>query len=228
MSLMAVVDRQSIPAMLLKNEDEREIDFRVAIAPLRSFSLIQSKMSQTSFEVHRLVHLAVQRWLRHEKTWLAYQAKAFSIVTRVFDPRDWKTCETLYPHAQVLASQPFRNRGCKAQTDYASLLQQMAGYISTRHGNYRLTHTYYTTALEILEGTLSPRSPKAIVARLLLTSSLSDKGDDADALELGRGVVAESEEVFGPEDSRTFGAKMFVANLLLNLHAFQEAETLYR
>lgn len=228
MSLMAVMDRQSIPEMLLKNDDERETDFKISIAPLRSFSLIQSEMSQTSFEVHRLVHLAVQQWLRHEKTWFAYQAKAFNIVSRVFDLRDWKTCETLYPHAQVLASQPFRNHGYKAQTDYASLLHSTAHYIRNRHGNHRLAHTYCTTALEIQEGVLGPRSPDAVVTRLTLAFLLSDLGDDAGSLELCRRVVAESKEVFGLEDLRTLHAKTFIADRLRDLQAFHEAETLYR
>lgn len=210
------------------NDDERETDFKISIAPLRSFSLIQSEMSQTSFEVHRLVHLAVQQWLRHEKTWFAYQAKAFNIVSRVFDLRDWKTCETLYPHAQVLASQPFRNHGYKAQTDYASLLHSTAHYIRNRHGNHRLAYTYCTTALEVQEGVLGPRSPDAVVTRMTLAFLLSDLGDDAGSLELCRRVVAESKEVFGLEDLRTLHAKTFIADRLRDLQAFHEAETLYR
>lgn len=227
MSIMAVVDRQSIPEILLRRYEERETDIKIDIAPLKAFSLIQSETSQTSFEVHRLVHFAVQQWLKHKGTRLAYQEKALSTIARAFDWDERKACEALYPHAQTLVSQSFRGLGAEAQTNFVMLLESMIVYLQDCRGNYRLAHLHATTALEVRESIGGPRSPEAISTRRLLGGGLCNLGDYADALEVLQRVVMESEEVFGPGDKKTFLAKYFMAWSLNKLGRFQEPKTLY-
>jgi hypothetical protein len=63
LSLIAVLDRQGIPRMLLRRDGEREVEFTTAIGTLKAFSLVTAEKGGASFEIARLVQVSTQKWL---------------------------------------------------------------------------------------------------------------------------------------------------------------------
>ena len=66
LAVMSVFDRHGIPQYVLQNEDEDALEFERRLAPLEEFSLITLDDSGQSFQMHRLVQMAIILWLeRH-------------------------------------------------------------------------------------------------------------------------------------------------------------------
>lgn len=105
LSFMAFLDRSGIPRTLLKRENVRNIDFVSAMGALQAFSFIGAEKGGATFEMHRLVQLSMQRWLRKSRTkWQNEVLKVLSETFPVGDYSNWKECETLSPHAQMAIS----------------------------------------------------------------------------------------------------------------------------
>ena len=62
LSLMTLLDRQSIPRLLLQ-EDDGNLTFWNTINSLLDFSLANMDSSRTLFNLHHLVQIATQKWL---------------------------------------------------------------------------------------------------------------------------------------------------------------------
>ena len=88
LSVMAVLDRQSIPDTLLHRSDQGKVDFDTAISTLKSFSLIvcRSVESELPFSVYRLVQIATQRWLENVNFLPGWQEKALIAISRSCPP----------------------------------------------------------------------------------------------------------------------------------------------
>jgi hypothetical protein len=73
LSLMSVLDKQSVPARLLQDKEESPVVFDKALGTLKNFSLIQEEKTQNTYGIHRLVQLSTQWWLEQEKTLVTWQ-----------------------------------------------------------------------------------------------------------------------------------------------------------
>lgn len=60
LSLMSYFDRQGIPKSLLPVEDYDPVDFAEAVGILEAYSLIVTMHEATSYDIHRLVQLAIR------------------------------------------------------------------------------------------------------------------------------------------------------------------------
>ncbi|CUS12160.1 unnamed protein product [Tuber aestivum] len=109
--LMAVFDRQNIPAELLNQSCLERIDgpmeFRLAIGRLLGFSLVTTvnREDQAFYELHRLVQLSLQVYLPTEEL-DQLRATALGMILR-FLPQDenkWRDVDRTYiPHALAVA-----------------------------------------------------------------------------------------------------------------------------
>jgi hypothetical protein len=66
LSLICVLDRQDIPKSLLRRKDERSIKFTTALRTLQAFSLVTAEKTSENLEIHRLVQLSTQKWLKNK------------------------------------------------------------------------------------------------------------------------------------------------------------------
>ncbi|KAK2612316.1 hypothetical protein QQS21_001742 [Conoideocrella luteorostrata] len=181
LSLMSFCDRQGIPDMLLRSQDERThgydtkdsqdraysaeedennniIDdgestsdeaksscdsdstevhsnyssndrFESDIVMLRDFSFIIANDDKKSFEMHRLVQLAMLEWLRaHE----VYEEWRHRFLVRLCEElpggeyENWTECQVLFPHAQLVAAQ--RPVSKESMKEWATVLYKAAWY----------------------------------------------------------------------------------------------------
>jgi hypothetical protein len=129
LSLMAMLDRQGIPEFLLNVPYPNSLDLEDALGPLDEFSLITIEKGGKSFSMHRLVQLATRKWVTRYSDSKRWWGKAIRVVSKAFPNgsyRNWKTCETLSPHAlQVLT---YRLESSRSMLDRASLLYNTAWY----------------------------------------------------------------------------------------------------
>lgn len=142
LSLMSVLDRNAIPKGLLVEDNERAIDFTRALGTLQAFSLIIAEKNGT-FALHRLVQLSMQKFLQDEGTDTHWQEKALNAMTKHFPPGDfdnWKTCESLSSHAQIVIAYDFGSDDCLLQR---ATIQENLARFDGRKSRYALAQQRY-------------------------------------------------------------------------------------
>lgn len=129
LSLMAVLDPQGVPKVLLERMDERRTEFIAAIGTLQSFSLITVDKDKRNYKMHHLIQVAMEQWLGAEGLLTSTQREALQSVQKVYPTgriKSWQTCELLYPHAQVVAKYDLQDHSSRLTR--ADLLSKLANY----------------------------------------------------------------------------------------------------
>jgi hypothetical protein len=67
MAFIACIKEQDIPLDLLPPASE--IDRIEALGTLKAFGFLRERLSGVSYDMHRLVHVAMQNWLKHKDKW---------------------------------------------------------------------------------------------------------------------------------------------------------------
>ena len=166
LSFMSVLDRQGIPRMLLRGEDEDDLDFEKRLDALIAFSLITSDENNQNFQIHRLVQVAVQSWLKRDRTLDRFKRQALNVIVKNFPAtpwRFWETWEDLLPHANTALT--YANPDRKMQLLHAKLSENIVKYYSV-HGKYDLSVALSNRVFEIyldLLGEADDRTAHALV-----------------------------------------------------------------
>ncbi|OBT57821.1 hypothetical protein VE04_01878 [Pseudogymnoascus sp. 24MN13] len=101
MAFISCVKEQDIPRNLLPPASEFEKS--EALGTLKAFGFVKERHSRASYDMHRLVHTAMQNWLKLKDEWRSWNEKTLRQITNVFPwpqhtNRDvWMLC---LPHAQ--------------------------------------------------------------------------------------------------------------------------------
>ncbi|KAM5464486.1 hypothetical protein MauCBS54593_007001 [Microsporum audouinii] len=168
LALMCFFDRQGIPDHVLKsqgikgettphNKEEsntpgllaRDESFENDIRTLISYCFISTGADPKLFDMHTLVQLATQEWLRDNGSFESWQEK---FVTRLWlrfpeaKYKNWGRCQQLYPH--VKSAMGHKPRGGEPLRWWAGLLS-MAAIYAVKRGNMADGGTMFTTALEV-------------------------------------------------------------------------------
>lgn len=119
LSLIAMLDRQSIQKSLLKLPE-----VTTSLHVLQSFNLVTSRAGSHSFQIHRLVQRFVQLALQRENTLQKWQAIALACVSKDYPTEigvaEWPVCDALAPHVHVLTGYNYET--VEARLDLAHLL----------------------------------------------------------------------------------------------------------
>ena len=161
LSLMSFFDRQGIPEALLHNRtklgngqqdqrrhsrnsdtdsDDNEDDesqssvsdeFEDDILVLRNFSFIFANADTATFEMHRLVQLAMRKWLEANGQLEKWKQQFIRNLCAKFPTgkfENWVTCQALFPHAKSAAVQRPEEQNSRSLLKWASLLYKAAWY----------------------------------------------------------------------------------------------------
>ncbi|KAG9239765.1 P-loop containing nucleoside triphosphate hydrolase protein [Amylocarpus encephaloides] len=228
LSLMAMLDRQGIPEFLLNVQYPSLLDLEDALGSLHEFSLITIEKGGKTFGMHRLVQLATRKWVEKYGDNKRWWGEAIKVVSKAFPDgsySNWKTCETLSPHAlQVLA---YRLESRKSMLDRASLLHNMAWY-NWIQGRYEVANAESQESLAIREQYLQYDDGTILASRSMLASVLSSQGKYADAEALNRQTLAIREEVLGKTHPSTLTTMSNLADVLSSQGKYAGAEVLNR
>ena len=228
LSFMTMLDRQGIPDFLLSAYYPDALDLEAALSPLEEFSLISVGKGGTSFEIHRLVQLAIRKWLEKYQEAKRWQGKAVEVVSNAFpngDYSNWEMCETLWPHAQeVLRSKFISDVSYLAQ---AVLLYHMAWY-SWLQGRYVLARAQSQESLDIREQLLECNDIRIFESVVLLGSVLRYQGKYDEAETMIRRALAGYEAALGTVHPDTLVTVGNLAAVLRSQGKYNEAEAMDR
>lgn len=236
LSLMSVFDRQGIPQFLLQGENEDDLQFERRLAPLEEFGLITLEGGGRSFQIHRLVQIAIRSWLEQHREidrWKQYAAELLEKVVRRDDyrsPKSWKTWEILLPHSEVVVDYVSHNPN--GQQLYASILSKTARYLIER-GKYAAARKICQRALEI-HITLFGEGDIAVARSILLLAILnqSDRAAELNEIEaMRRRALAIFVRVQGKDSEESKSARSDLGLALLetdNEKKIEEATEIFR
>ena len=220
LSLMSVFDRQGIPRYLLQDKDEHELEFERRLGPLEEFSLIGFEDGGESFQMHRLVQMAIRAWLeRHAKIdkWKQNAAKLILKRQPSQDYQFWKTWESLLPHTEVVLS--YLSPNPESQILHADILNSTAWYLRER-GKYHIAIERCQRALKIQTDLLGEDDVRTAVSLRLLAQLKRRSGYDLileiDEIEaMNRRALDIFERVGGNENIDSMNARNDLALTLL-------------
>ena len=229
LSIMSVVDRQGIPRNLLQNMDEDDLDFERRLAPLDDFSLITLDETRQSFQMHRLVQMAIISWLERHGEIDRWKENAAVLIVRSLPDSSfecWKTWESLLPHAEIALKYHFPNS--ESQLLHARILGSTAYYLLER-GGYDAATERCQRALNLLVEILGEDDSESVDCLMLLATlkrvgGRSSVSDIYEAEVLSRRALAILERKQVEDSNEWFNAKNELALALLDSHNDKKSE----
>jgi hypothetical protein len=239
MAFISCINDQDIPRDLLPPAPQ--LQKAEAIGTLKAFGFIKERLSGESYDMHRLVHIAMQSWLnlndelksRNEKQPQAqkktekYRALALKSVADAFtveEDEHQELYQQLLPHAETILAHKFV--GSTDQKYKAKLLHNAAWYVSEQ-GDFRSAEKWMIEAVEIRTEEMGEVDSETLKSMQQLSVAYSDMGKAKEAAELQKRVVRTiSEKNNGKEDSDSLDAMALLAIMYSDLGMWSEAEEL--
>jgi len=131
LSLMAVLDGQGIPEMLLSKNAENQTEFTDSVGTLKAFSFISEETGGATFIIHHLVQVSTRKWLDIHGEMAKWQGMALNVVTNCFpfdsdDVEKWTACEALLSHVKVVLQYTYTSSECLLKK--AEMLNKVSFY----------------------------------------------------------------------------------------------------
>lgn len=226
LSLMAFLDRNGIPKTLLQRDNIRNIDFVSALGTLQNFSLIGAQRGGADFEMHRLVQLSLQRWLRGSRE--KWQCEVIAVLSQRFPVGDyvnWKECEKLSPHAQTVLA--YTDASEQGTLQRAQILYNLARF-DGEQSRYQMAEQRFAEAVKMRQEVLGVDNPETLKSMSYLGEVLFREGKYSEAGSVLRTVIAENTKRLGPEAEETLYNTGSLAEVVQGEGKFSEAEELFR
>lgn len=254
LSLMSFFDRQGIPDTLLQSETEtkgtlgqyansksdendagdtesaslqNEIDkFEDDICMLRDYSMVSVNADGKNFEMHRLVQLAIQEWLKAHtqlEIWKEHFIRRLDskFPTPIFE--NWKECQLLFAHVQcAVAQRPYTEASL---SKWASLLHKAASFAWST-GDFINSERMAKSAINARKNLLGPESEETLSSSDILGLAYRLGGQWKKAEELQVQVMETRKRVLGLEHPRTLTSLSNLASTYRNQGRWKEAEEL--
>jgi tetratricopeptide (TPR) repeat protein len=229
LSLMSMLDKQSIPRRLLHDGEESPVLVDKALGTLKNFSLIQEEKTHQTYGIHRLVQLSTHWWLEQQKTLITWQERALDVVLThcpsSVDVEDWGAWESISPHITVVQQYHFEQQERKLQ--YANITSRIGGYYQAV-GRYEMALKMLEGALAVRWALLGEEHPSTLDSMHNLASVLDDQGKYEEAGAMYRQTMELREIVSGKEHQSTLGCMNDLAIVLDNQGKYEEAEIMHR
>ncbi|KAG9244048.1 hypothetical protein BJ878DRAFT_567920 [Calycina marina] len=203
LSLMSFFDPQGIPEVLLRSRDREsqhdgkdnddDDDGRSDINARHSDSDEDGSQSSgndgfeaDTFEMHGLVQLATQQWLKagkQQERWNQQFVKNLNAEFPSGEFENWESCQGLFPHAQSAAAQ--RPKKKESLEDWASVLYKAAWY-ALRMGNGVEAERMSVQVMKVRKKIFGEEHSDTLHAMGIVGMSyrLNGQWDDAEKLEL--------------------------------------------
>jgi tetratricopeptide (TPR) repeat protein len=227
MAFISCIKEQDIPRDLLPPASE--FDKTEALGTLQAFGFIRARLSGASYDMHRLVHIAMQNWLKLKDEWKGWSEKTLEEIVNVFPlpQHENRAVWMMYlPHAKC-AIASFEQSFGEAKDLPWSLLHNL-GCCCQLQGKYAEAEAMHRQTLQLKETVLGKEHPDTLMSMNNLAESLRQQGKYADAEAMHRQTLQLKETVLGKDHPRTLMSMMNLANSLLQQGKFVEAEVMHR
>ncbi|MCJ1231813.1 hypothetical protein MMC12_008492, partial [Toensbergia leucococca] len=227
LSLARVFDQQGIPKFLFYKDNDC-LDFKDALAPLDYFALITFEADDECFGMHRLVQLAMRKWLHIHGETIKWEEKAVTLLSESFpsgDHQNWKICIALLPHAEVVLGYQYSKQHYSLQQ--AQVLHNTAWYLWAQ-GKYIPALNRSQKALSTRRLVLNEED-LIVLASLGLTATIQQsQGKYEEAEAMNRRTLELTEKVLGTEHPDTLVSMSNLAWTLERQGKYEEAEVMNR
>ena len=231
LSLMAVLDGQGIPEMLLNKDAKNQTEMIEAFGTLKAFSFISEETGAASFIIHHLVQVSTRKWLDSHGELAKWQEMALKVVTNSFpfdsdDVEKWTTYEALLPHVKVVLQYTYTSDECLEQK--AEILHKVSSYNSLK-GRWDDAHQQASKAYQIRDEILGSEHPLTLTSMLkggqcLFAQSKFEAADD-----IFQRHFDLAKRILGSEHQETLRSMGFVAFITFYYKGqLSEGEELYQ
>ncbi|KAI9696030.1 MAG: hypothetical protein M1836_005861 [Candelina mexicana] len=214
LSLMAFFNRQKIPQSLLLLSDIDVIALEEALGVLKSFSLVSFGKADRTYNLHRLIQVVMQKWLRLENESDVWAEKPIRIISNNFPGSCYKkleVCALYLPHslAALRYTERLRQHSLARADDSIAM-------------PYQCTKKAWTSESRFL-GQEDPRTLRSI-SKLSFTYKEMGRLRESEDL-LVQGLKAQK-RILGVEHPDTHKSMMSLAEIYVRQWKYDEAEDL--
>lgn len=231
LSMMSFMDNQNVPFTLLTRDNEQIFDFEEAMGLLEAFSLVQIDTRRSACNVHRLVTVAVQNWLRNfEDKGGILAGQALKTVADSFPYgyfESWSTCRLYLPHAEaVLRSACFESNNFVLHAR-ATLLLNVSSYFRMQ-GQYEASQRGAEESMQLFERLYGREHEDTLSSIANYAYTLHRRGYYQQGVDLQREVLCAREKLFGYGHRATLESLNALGSDLQALGLYKEAEQIHR
>ncbi|KAL4972996.1 hypothetical protein BDW66DRAFT_154205 [Aspergillus desertorum] len=226
LSFIACISPKDIPHSILPPAPtaKKRVD---ALGLLDAYSFITRHACNSSFSLHRLVHLAMRNWLRNADLLGLWVQKTSHRLDDIFPSTDHENRElwrSYIPHALCLIeNEEFRNI-CH---DYIGLTLRVGESLRV-DGRYRPAKDLFGDCLNAQEKTLGPHHLDTILSVSALGSVLHNLGEYSKAEAMYQRALEGYCRLLGPEHPNSLAIADNLAQALQYQGKYKEAEAMNR
>ncbi|KAL1992613.1 hypothetical protein VTN49DRAFT_4645 [Thermomyces lanuginosus] len=223
LKFMCFLSEKAIPRSLLPQVSALEAED--AIGTLKAYAYITEREKSDTYDIHRLVRLAMLNWLKKQGELEAWAAKVIRRLNDVFPLPEHDNREiwaAYLPHAQHVLESP------GAEDDVKFTLFSKVGRSFQILGQYREAEIMHTRALDGQEKMLGPDHPDTLHSVSNLGNTFCIQGQYEKAEELHRRALKGREEVLGPDHIHTLYSVLNLGNVFINQGQYERAEAMYQ
>ena len=228
LSLMCYFNRQAIPLILLQCDTD-EFSFEENINVLLGFSLIRAEIGEDIFEMHSLVKIAMEHWLRSEGYEQSWKERAIERVAQKFpegsdQKQKWSVCEVLMSHADEVLLYTANSK--VSELSRALILNRTGWYIMERKGDYVRAGERSNQVLQIRRKYFDSNSDEVLHALSLLAVAEHGLNKLGEAVDLQELILKRNLKKYGPDDRNSLIAMHNLAMSYTDSGKYEKAEEL--
>jgi tetratricopeptide (TPR) repeat protein len=225
-AFMSCINDQDIPRNFLP--DAPQFEKTEAIGTLIAFGFIKERLKGESYDIHQLVHIAMQSWLKLNDKLISCNEQTLKRIANTFSwpEHENRAVWTMYlPHAlRIITSTEF----------YGGLEKQRWGLCSSvaeslyLMGNYEEAEQKYRQMIKLSKIVFGTEHQNTIESMGLLAGILNMRGKSTESGEMYQQLLPLSKGVLGAEHLTTLRCINNFANTLADQGRYVEAEEIYR
>jgi tetratricopeptide (TPR) repeat protein len=187
-----------------ESDAAQDDSFDKDVVMLKGFAFISTTTAEDStFEMHRLVQRATQRWLQSQKQFDTWRAEFLYNLSDVYpngDFENWKVCQRLYPHVKLAVEMKPANKN--EEFDQA-LICRRAGWYAFNMYWLREAEDMLAKGYEIFNRTRGEKDPETLHSAGCLAILYDILGRFTEAEKLQTKILAERMSLLGPDHPTT-------------------------
>jgi tetratricopeptide (TPR) repeat protein len=242
LGLMACLQRENIPTSVFRADDA--IAKTKALGTLKAYAFITVRAQQSrdmagtalleeTYDMHRLVQMATQDWLKDQQEWESQLGDALSVLVdlvpspngHVNGHENWRVWVAYIPHGVCLASL-CSDKG-EILIDRIRLLRRI-GQCQHTLGQYRAAEETHREALPLSEELYGTEHWQTLDIMHDIGYTLDGQMRYAEAETMHRQVLLFSEKVMGKEHRDTLMGMSHLGHALVHQEKYAEAEIIHR
>lgn len=224
LSLMSLLDGQSIPEELVRSPRSGEMARRYSLGTIFSYSLANQGRNNT-LSMHPLVQMSVRYWLECEDRMDEVVQKVIKLLASNFPTAQYENraaCQSLRPHA-VTALQYQAN--CD---DFGALLLHKLAWFELDSGYFEQAENHIRRSYDARRRILGEESLETLSTLSLFATILQARGKYEAAQEMQERALEGRQKILGSDHSHTVRTMNNLATILRDRGKYDMAEGLHR